>query len=106
MSVIPLKTDIHQCGLHVRLVPDMHLRWPLSPLAQPFLDDFELRVVPPRGSRKASAMKGLSRISEPRPAITERDTIPDEALPSLHLQALRGLQPCVDILAGARKNSR
>ena len=38
-----------------------------------------------------------------RPAITEGDTILDEALPSLHLQAFRGLQPCVDILAGARK---
>jgi hypothetical protein len=38
-----------------------------------------------------------------RPAITEGDTILDEAFPLLHLQALRGLQPCVDILAGARK---
>jgi hypothetical protein len=37
------------------------------------------------------------------PAIAEGDTILDEALPLLHLQALCGLQPCVDILAGAAK---
>ena len=74
----------------------MHLRWPLDPLAQPFLDDFELRDF----LREAAGnfrTKGFRDVSEPRPAIAEGDTILDEALPRL-AALLR-----VHILAGVRK---
>jgi hypothetical protein len=37
------------------------------------------------------------------PAVAQGDTVLDEALPLLHLQALRSPQSSVDILPGARK---
>ena len=43
------------------------------------------------------------KLASLRPAVAKGNTVLDEALALLHLQALGGLQSCIDILAGGRK---
>jgi hypothetical protein len=43
------------------------------------------------------------KLTSLRPAVAKGNTVLDEALALLHLQALRGLQSCIDILAAVTR---